>query len=642
MLRRLAIRLRYSDLLVAILLLGLAHGLTYVFLVPPWQHYDEPSHFEYVWLVANRPDLPKPGDYDRGMRRQVAASMLEHGFYRGFDYRPDLNAEAVSIGYTQLDDPPLYYLLASLPLRLLRGQGVTLQLYAARLVSLCLYLAVILIGWRLLGELVAARHPLRWMVPITLALLPGFTDLMTAVNNDVGAVAAFSLFLWASVRLARRGPSFFGLVFVFGAASLCYWMKNIDWLALPLLPVVLLFTLLRGRWRLLAWALLLATAGIGLGSVFLWGDAALWYRRTLQTAPTQTVNSLAPLGEHTFRLDLVPQKGNPAILQPLPPETVRDLRNAPVTLGAWIWSSQPMRMQMPGLSCEYGGQRQVFTREIQVGTAPRFYMFTATLPANASYVWVTLTPLAEMGGMKGTVFYDGLVLVKGERLAHDPPRFEDANGEHGVWGEQPFTNLLRNSSAEQVGLGVQSWANNIGAKIMPAWPPSFPSDTLVSLLDWKGAGWYYQATGANLLRTFWAKFGWGHISLAGSKPYRALAVVTLLGMAGAGWAIWQRRYALPWEVLLLLGLALLGVWIPAVIRGIGSLFGWALIPVARYAYPVIIPTVLVLNVGWQELLRLFGQWLRITPKVQHAAYLLFFAALDALSILTITRFYYGR
>jgi hypothetical protein len=642
MLRRWTIRLRPSDLLVAILLVGLIHGLLYVFLMPPWQHYDEPTHFEYVWLIANRPGLPKPGDYDRDMRRQVAASMLEHGFYRDLDYRPNLNEEAVSIGYTQLDDPPLYYLLASLPVRLLHGQSVTLQLYAARLVSLCLYLAAILIGWGMLGELVVAGHPLRWMVPITLALLPGFTDLMTAVNNDVGAIAAFSLFLWASIRLVRRGLSFFSLVFVFGAAALCYWTKNIVWLALPLLPVVLLFALLRGRGRLLAWALFLATVGIGLGAVFLWGDAALWYRRTLQTAPTQTVNSLAPLGEHAFRLDLSPQKSSPAILQPLPPETVRDLRNAPVTLGAWIWSSQPMRAQMPGLSCDCEGQLQVFTREIQVGTEPRFYMLTATLPANARYVWVALTPPADVGEVQGTVFYDGLVLVKGERLAHDPPRFEDANGERGVWGEQPFTNLLRNSSAEQAGPGVQSWANEIGTKIMPAWPPSFPSDILVSLLDWKGAGWYYRTTGTNMLRTFWAKFGWGHVPLAGSKPYRVLAVVTLLGMVGAGWAIWQRRHALPWEVLLLLGLTLLGIWIPAIIRGIGSLFGWALIPSARYAYPAILPTVLVLNVGWLEILRLLGRWLRMAPKVQHTAYLLFFTALDALSILTITRFYYGR
>jgi hypothetical protein len=640
MLRRWTIRLRPSNWLVAILLLGLIHGLLYVFLMPPWQHYDEPSHFEYVWLIANHPGLPKPGDYDPDMRRQVAASMQEHGFYRDLGYRPDLNDGAVSIGYTQLDDPPLYYLVASLPVRLLHGQSVTLQLYAARLVSLCLYLAVILIGWGLMGELVVAGHPLRWMVPITLALLPGFTDLMTAVNNDVGAVVAFSLFLWASVRLVQRGPSFFGLVFIFGAATLCYWTKISVWLALPLLPVVLLFALLRGRWRLLAWALFLAMVGIGLGAVFMWGDAAVWYRRTLQAAPTRVVNSLAPLGEHAFQLDFSLQKSNPAILQPLPPETILDLRNAPVTLGAWVWSSQPMQALMPALSCDCGGGLQVFTREIQVGTEPMFYFLTATLPANARYVWVALTTPADMEAAQGTVFYDGLVLVKGERLAHDPPRFEDANGERGVWGEQPFTNLLRNSSAEHAGLGVQSWANEIGTKIIPAWPPSFPSDTLVSLLDWKGAGWYYRVTGANMLRTFWAKFGWGHIPLAGSKPYRTLAVVTLLGMAGAGWAIWQRRHALPWEVLLLLGLALLGIWTPAILRGIGSLFGWAFIPSARYAYPAILPTVLVLNAGWLEILRILGRWLRIAPKVQLAAYLLFFAALDALSILSITRFYY--
>jgi len=642
MLRRWATGPNRLGLLAVILLVGLIHGLLYVFLMPPWQHYDEPTHFEYVWLIANRPGLPKPGDYDPDMRRQVAISMLEHGFYRDLDYRPNLNDEAVNIGYTQLDDPPLYYLVASLPVRLLHGQNVTLQLYAARLVSLCLYLVAILIGWGMLGELVVAGHPLRWMVPITIALLPGFTDLMTAVNNDVGAVVAFSLFLWASVRLVRRGPSFFGLVFVFGAAALCYWTKNSVWLALPLLPVVLLFAWLRGRWQLLAWALFLALVGIGLGAVFLWGDAAQWYRRTLQTAPTRVVNSLAPLGKHAFQLDLSPQMSSPSILQPLPPETVRDLRNAPVTLGAWIWSSQPMRAQMPGLSCDCGGQLQVFTSEIQAGTEPRFYMLTATLPANAAYVWVALTPPADMEEVQGTIFYDGLVLVEGERPAQDPPRFEDANGAHGVWGEQPFTNLLRNSSAEQAGPGVQSWANEIGKKIIPAWPPTFPSDILVSLLDWKGAGWYYWETGTTILRTFWAKFGWGNVPLLGSKPYRALAVVALLGMVGAGWAIWQRRHALPWEVLLLLGLALLGIWIPAIFRGIGSLFGWVFIPSARYAYPVILPTVLVLSVGWLEILRLPGRWVRMAPKVQHAAYLLFFVALDALSILTITRFYYGR
>jgi hypothetical protein len=638
------VRLRVRSLFpmpMLLILLGLAHALVYVFLVPPWQHNDEPGHFEYVWQIANRTSWPQVGDYDPAMRREMLQSMLDHGFNRYLNFPIDLTAVVPNIGFSQVGDPPVYYWLASLPLHFLHATNVTVQLYASRLVSLVLYLVTILIGWGIMLELTPPNHALRWMVPITFALLPGFTDLMTAVNNDVGAVVVFSLFLWASVRLVRRGLSFFGSLFVIGAAVLCYWTKNNVWLALPLLPVVLLFTLLRGRWRPLAWALFLATAGIGLMAMFSWGDANLWYRRTFQAGATRVVNSLSPLGKHAFGLNLLQQNSSPSILQPLPPETVTDLRNAPVTLGAWIWSSLPMGAQIQ-LSCDCGGQLQVFRREIQAGTAPRFYTLAAILPANARHVSVVLTLPTDLKQARGTIFYDGLVLVKGEILTQDPPRFEDSNGERGVWGGLPFTNLLRNPSAEQAGPGFQPWANKLLLKIMPPFPPSFPSDIPVSLMDWKGAGWYYRYTSAFILRTFWAKFGWGNVPLIGSKPYRALVFVTLLGITGAGWVIWRRRHTLPWEVLLLLGLALIGIWTQAIIRGLGSLFGWTFVPLARYAYPAILPTVLVLNAGWLGILRMIGRGLRVESKVQGMAYLLLFAMLDVLSILSITRYYYMR
>src|SRR5215211_3224079 len=65
-----------------LLLIALAQGLLYLALMPPWQHYDEPTHFEYAWLIANREQLPRYPDTDPVMRREVAASMLEHGFFR--------------------------------------------------------------------------------------------------------------------------------------------------------------------------------------------------------------------------------------------------------------------------------------------------------------------------------------------------------------------------------------------------------------------------------------------------------------------------------------------------------------------------------------------------------------------------------
>ena len=58
--------------LLVIMLIGAIHGIIYMFLIPPWQHYDEPTHFEYAWLVANWRRIPLPGVFDPEMSRHVA------------------------------------------------------------------------------------------------------------------------------------------------------------------------------------------------------------------------------------------------------------------------------------------------------------------------------------------------------------------------------------------------------------------------------------------------------------------------------------------------------------------------------------------------------------------------------------------
>jgi hypothetical protein len=289
-----------------ILVLGLLHGLLYVFLVPPWQHYDEPTHFEYAWLIANRPGLPERGEFDQPMRRAVAASMIEHNFFRGMGFLPDLNVnnEAVWIGISQVGDPPFYYLLVSVPLRILSGWDVTWQLYVARFVSLGLYLASIMAAWGLMKELTPEGHTFRWLVPISMALLPGYTDLMTAVNNDVGAALFFSLFLWGSVRLLRHGFSCRRFFSVGIFALLCLWTKETVFLALPLLGLVLFLVLFRNRWRWVPWVLLIAFLLVVLVSVFSLDEPLFWYRSraTLQEKTTRALYTQAPLGRYIFQI----------------------------------------------------------------------------------------------------------------------------------------------------------------------------------------------------------------------------------------------------------------------------------------------------------------------------------------------------
>ena len=121
-----------------LLLVGLLHGILFIFLIPPWQHYDEPGNFEYAWLLANQTEMNENQGYNQEMRREVSASMIEHDFYHNENSKPNIISSSlpVEIGISQTDDPSLYYRIVSLPLSLFPGIDITQQMYIARFVSL--------------------------------------------------------------------------------------------------------------------------------------------------------------------------------------------------------------------------------------------------------------------------------------------------------------------------------------------------------------------------------------------------------------------------------------------------------------------------------------------------------------------------
>lgn len=631
-----------------ILALGLLHGLLYVFLVPPWQHYDEPGHFEYAWLLANRTGLPQENDHDPAMRREMAASMIERNFFKGMGFQSNLIAqsEPVWIGISQVSDPPLYYGLVALPLRLVRTSDIAFQLYLGRLVSLLFYLLSLGVAYGMTAELAAPGHPLRWMAPASLALLPGYTDLMTAVNNDVAAVTFFSLFLWAGVRLIRRGVSAWRLLWLTCAALLCYWTKNTVFLALPLLFLALLLALLalfQERWR---WAPRLALAGLlafVLISVFSWGEALFWVRgpQTTQKNPTRVASADAPLGKYALSLDIASNEAPAAVLQLLPADQVQALRGKTVTLGAWVWASRPIVADPFSLD---GGEKNVVRQPVQIGTSPAFFSFSTTIAENAKLVRVNLSLESQENEEKITLFYDGLVLAEGAHPQDEAPDFADASAQQGTWGGKSFDNLLRNASVERGGPRFQPWVEKTLPESILRSSPA-PAWALNSVLDWQWSGRYYQEAADYLLSTFWAKFGWGHIPILPftDQFYFFLTFLTLVGVGGAIAGLLRRGLDQPWALFLFLGLAAIGIWGQTFLRGIQDLAaGVAYIPPARYAYPVIVPSLLVLNAGWLEVAYFLQRWAHLSPRLKYWVYALFFLVLDIASLSTVIHYYYIR
>jgi hypothetical protein len=600
--------------LLVILIMALVHGLLYVFLVPVWQHYDEPNHFEYVWLAANQAGLPIEGDYDQAMSFAVVTSMLDNGFFDDLAEKPVLESpdQPVEIpGYSQLGEPPLYYLLASMPLRWLSSASIESQLTAGRLVSLLLYLITVVAAWGVMLELTSARHPLRWMMPMTLAMLPAFTDLMTAVNSDVGAVALVSMFFWGSARLIRRGMSILDLCWVIAAAALCYFTKNIALFVLLLVPFVLLFSLLRGRLRPIAWALIVIGALVLPVATLVWGDAAYWPRTTSQRELTRLKTNKAVLGDYALALEMgvptVPYKP-PLVFQSLPVDLVTSLHGKDLTFGFWIWADQPLDESGPRLRIH----SQYYSDSLSISTEPQFYAYQIRVPKNTERIWVYLDPLKKApSGIQ--VYYDGFVLVEGMRPLDIAPIFSGVDGSSGEWGGQPFENILRNPSLEDGTLRVRSVIDDLGVRVLPNY--ARPSFVLEYIRDWEGMKYFHLASLDRMLRSFWAQFGWGNVSIKWSGVYPMLSVAGIIALVGMLGGMIRKRREIPWEIVFIFVLAVAIAWITTFTRSfLFAVLHRFYVPVARHTYPAIIPVTLFLTFGWLEVFRWVAwiwRWIRV-------------------------------
>ncbi len=376
--------------LILVLLLGALHGLVYLALVPPWQHYDEPGHFEYAWLLARGNGLFETAPQDQGLRREIAASMLEHGFFKDLNFKPNLlsQTEPVWIGIAQTNDQPLYHFIVSLPLRLVWPADVTTQLYLSRCVSLVFYLLTLAAAYGAMVELTPAGHALRWLVPLTLALLPGFTDLMTAVNNDVGATAFFSLLLWVGFRMLRRGFSWGKLAALLVFTLCCFWTKNTVSIAPVISGLFVLFALLRDKNRRYAWFLVGAAALLGLTVILRTGDAAHWLRQVPQATATRAKLTGAPWGDYAFQIRLEPGNSSPRIVQTLPISQVLTIRGQNYTLGAWMWTDAPGDYRTPIID---DGKSRI-SKSVNLTEEPQFFVTHGNISSDATQVNVILTP----------------------------------------------------------------------------------------------------------------------------------------------------------------------------------------------------------------------------------------------------------
>lgn len=188
--------------------LALLHGLLYLFLLPPWQHYDEPKHFEYAAQIAAGDDGLV---VQARLSREIADSMYRHRFWPDGVIPDILGSAPAAIGESQRVHPPLYYALAAQVIGPLRLAAIETQLYAGRLLSLAFYVLTVLICWRMAVVVVPDEPRIQIALPLLALLAPAFVDLMTALNSDVLVNFCAAAALLGCALLIRDGPRPVGL-----------------------------------------------------------------------------------------------------------------------------------------------------------------------------------------------------------------------------------------------------------------------------------------------------------------------------------------------------------------------------------------------------------------------------------------------
>lgn len=602
--------------LILILALGFLHGSIYVFMIPPWWHHEEPGHFEYAWLAANRSGWPQPGDYDNGLRQQIAESMFASGQENLYNVSiRDLNDDPIDLGGSPVGRKGAYYWVVSWPLRLVQGQPVLLQLYVARLTSMGLFLLSLWLTWLLMGELVTERHPLRWMVPVFLALLPGYVDNMTSVHDDViGAVVA-ALFLWLSVRGIKKGFSALSLLGWLASLGLCWYVRDTTMALVLLGPIVPLAHVLKKR----------AVTIMGLGALLIavllgasgltFRDASQWYYFPVQQTSNRIKNELTPFGEYAFSLSAEDSAGL-EFGQSFAPDFIKPLRKKTFTLGVWIWADGPAQVSLPVINYRtpmgLDGSAQ---QTVQIGTTPVFYTTIFHIPHEAGHAWLTPLPAFPEGITR--VYYDGFVLTEGI-YSSAPPIFDNEQLLSGSWDGQPFFNIVRNPSAERAWLGLRESANRLQPRMYLD-----PALFMQTVQDLQGFGWYHRLAASSLFQGFWGRGAAAQVPLLGGYSYAFLQLVSLffaLGVLHRG--LRDRSLFLRPEIFFLAGVMLL-IWIPAFFRGTYWVFYFVpLVPYARYAFPAFIPTALLICAGCLEALR----WMRARYALRESFPLLAFSA----------------
>ena len=233
---------------VTVILTGLLASkiLLYISLIPPWQIPDEPTHFEYIFVLSRENNPLARVRPDHELQEQILQSMDDFRFWTYLPFPepttpPQSFSEDDYIGQapTQINySPPLYHMLGSLWLRLFSPGSILEALYLLRLYSALLAILFFLTIARLVRWAIPDEAELQAGALCFVAFLPQFGFIAGGVNSDNLINLLYAATVLASAKAAtKKSVQRIGWLFLLVIA--CILTKKTGLAAIPLAVISL-------------------------------------------------------------------------------------------------------------------------------------------------------------------------------------------------------------------------------------------------------------------------------------------------------------------------------------------------------------------------------------------------------------------
>lgn len=232
-------------------------------LMPIWQGFDEPAHFQYTQTIVEDRRLPvfQPNamHFSRevwtsyvGVSKQLSKRFNLYPPIPEYQYQFSSNERhSVTPGMTPTNVAalygPLYYALEAVPYVLGREHSLTTRLTAMRLFSSLWLVVTVWLAYRLIRRLRGAVAP-----ALSIATMVGFFPMLgyvsAGVNNDIFLIMLVTLALERSASWWSSSPSRQQLVMIGAITGLAAMTKQSGLLAIPLVTIIFFVTQRRWGW----------------------------------------------------------------------------------------------------------------------------------------------------------------------------------------------------------------------------------------------------------------------------------------------------------------------------------------------------------------------------------------------------------